>query len=103
RVEHAGADADPYLLAERALRPELFTCPGGIGGHGFADGLDVLQALAESATAADLLFWLRLVIQIQARHAAQFPGCFLDHHTVPLAQCPGISLEIGRASCRETG
>src|SRR5690606_28818131 len=77
RVEHTGADADPYLLAERALRPELFTCPGGIGGHGLADWLDVMQALAESAAAADLLFWLRLVIQIQARHAAQFPGCFL--------------------------
>src|SRR5690606_26522584 len=52
RVEHAGADADPYLLAERALGAQLLRSPGSIRGHGFADGLDGVQALPECPAAA---------------------------------------------------
>lgn len=49
RVEHTGADADAYALAQRLLGSQLFTGARGVGGDGFANGGEFAQAVAEHA------------------------------------------------------
>src|SRR5690606_11201538 len=92
RVKHAGADANPNLFAQRTLGAQLLRSPGGVGGHRLADGLNGMQALTEGPAAADLLFRLWLVFQIEPWHAAPLPGGFLQHNAMPLAQSPSIGL-----------
>lgn len=48
-VEHAGADADAYALAQRLLGTQFLAGAGGVGGDGFVDRGDVTQAVAEHA------------------------------------------------------
>ena len=92
RVEHASADADPHLLAKRALGAEFLRGTHHVGGHRLFDGRQLRQPLAEHATAADLLLWRIWLVQRQATRAAQLPGRLLDHNAELLTKRPRVGL-----------
>lgn len=91
-VEHAGADVDLHAFAVRALGAELFAGAGGVGGHGFADRREFVQALAEHSGAADFLLGWCGLLGLKAGDAAQFAGGLPDDDVELFAQGPGVGL-----------